>query len=185
MILYWFFFSKFFFEKKMFEKFFWNKKIQYKIIKNNHFLLLPFFENLNFLSSCLPALPKRPISGWKWSHGQAFVTPYLISHWLKVIVMPTCLYIFSNFHIVADASGGGCGWWGIQCNFWFTSCLLRKVGWIHIQVIFLLRVIHWTNSFMSNHPLLSFRSQFLQGHPWQKFIKYIHQLLGWCYFWFW
>ena len=25
---------------------------------------------------------------------------------------------------------------------------------------------------MSNHPLLSFRSQFLQGHPWQKFIKY-------------
>ena len=25
---------------------------------------------------------------------------------------------------------------------------------------------------MSNHPLLSFRSQFLQGNPWQKFIKY-------------
>ena len=36
------------FEKKKFEKKFWKKKFVYKNLKNKHFLLLTFFENLNF-----------------------------------------------------------------------------------------------------------------------------------------
>ena len=35
-------------KKKKIKKKFWKKKFLYKNLKNNHFLLLTFFENLNF-----------------------------------------------------------------------------------------------------------------------------------------
>ena len=51
-------------------------------------------------------------------------------------------------------------------HIFFTSCFLR--------------VIHWTNSFMSNHPLLSFRSQLLQGHPQINFL-FVANVVFHCY----
>ena len=57
------------------------------------------YVSFNFFSSCLPALPKRPISGWKWSYDQASVTPCLTSNRLlpRNEVFQRILWYFLKF----------------------------------------------------------------------------------------